>query len=197
MKKTTIVVLALAIIILATPLASAVPLKEKNNDKFQAFSTIATFSITVKASADREYIPSFDNVNKFIVSYQENMLTYTITVGSNIYYLGTDFAHTGYAVETFFDPVFANPEKTRLVSWRAIEIVVDYTFDFSAYPGGIEGTLNMRGVFTQGIGFINSLSGTGDLQNVQVKEIGLGESFDPVYKIMTVEHAGLVNDWPE
>ncbi len=197
MKKTTFAVLTLAIIVVATPLVSAIPLEEKNNDKFQAFSTTGTFSIMDVVFADHKYIPSFDNVNKIAASWEENMLTYTITVGSNSYYLGTDFAHTGYSVETAFDPVFADPAKTKVVSYRAKETMIDYTFDFSAYPGGIEGTLNMRAVFTQGIGFINSLSGTGDLQNVQAKETGLGSSFNPVTKIVTVAHAGLVHGWPE
>lgn len=197
MRRKLLTVAMAAFVILTVPFVYAVPLGEKNNDKFQTFSTTGTFSIMDMVFGSHEYIPSIDNVNKFVTSWKENMITYTITVGSNIYTLGTDFDHTGYCVETLYDPVFSDPAKTMPAGSRTYKVVVDYTFDFSAYPGGIEGTLNMRSVFSQGNGFVNSLSGTGDLQNVQAKEIGLGEIFDPVNLVITVAHAGLVHGWPE
>ncbi len=72
--------------------------------------------------------------------------------------------------------------------------MVTYMFDFSAYPGGIEGVLNMLAVFTEGSDKIRSLSGTGDLQNVQVTLLNLPGSV--VFPIITVEHGGMVSGWP-
>jgi hypothetical protein len=197
MRRESVIVLVLAIIMLATPLVSAVPLKEKNNDKFQTFGTQGTFSLFDIVNGDHQFIPSFDKVNKMVTRYEENMLTYTITVGSKTYYLGSDFAYTGNTVEVLFDPIFGDPGKTIVLGSRYEEIFVDYMFDFSAYPGGIEGTLNMHAAYTNGNGFTRSLSGTGDLQNVEVKEIGLEGSFDPNTFMETVNHAGLVHGWPE
>jgi hypothetical protein len=181
---------------LTTPLVSAVPQKEKKNDKFQTFSTEGTFSFFDMINGDHKFIPSFDNVKIFVTTYEENMITYTITVGSKTYSLGTDFAYTGHAVIIEYGPVFGDPDKTILLGSRLEKVVVDYMFDFSAYPGGIEGTLKMHSAFINGTGYTRSLSGTGDLKNVKVKETGLPGSFDPTTFIETVRHAGLVHGWP-
>lgn len=73
---------------------------------------------------------------------------------------------------------------------------VDYMFDFSAIPGGIEGTLTMRAEFNQGGRSINSLAGTGDLQNVQIKATA-SNSFNPATFILTISHEGIIHGWPE
>ncbi len=195
-KVLSSVVLFMLLSLSVISLVQAVPLEEKNNDKFETITTTGTFSILNVINGEHEYIPSFDDVKKFVTYWEDRMLTYTITVGSKTYYLGIDFAYSGYAMENKFDPVFSDPS-TKLIpiSARASNKMIDYTFDFSAYPGGIEGTLRMHGVVTQGNGFMNSLSGTGDLQNVQITEIGLPGGISK--GIVTVNHEGLVHGWPE
>jgi hypothetical protein len=198
MKKKLLLplIFLLSLSLMAPALVTADPLSERNNDKFQTITTTGTFSVFDLINGEHQYIPSFDNVNKFVTAWEEHMLTYTITVGSKTYHLGTDFDYKGYAVETKFDPIFADPS-TKLIptQWRASNKIVEYMFDFSVYPGGIEGTLNMRGVFTQGNGFTSSLSGTDDLQNVQIQQVGLPEG-GVVRGIVTVSHEGLVHGWP-
>ncbi len=74
-----------------------------------------------------------------------------------------------------------------------VHMKVDYMYDFSAVPGGIEGTLRMQAILT-GDGSplalsINSLAGTGDLQNVMIKATShLGTP---------IVHDGIVSGWQE
>jgi hypothetical protein len=72
---------------------------------------------------------------------------------------------------------------------------VDYIYDFSAVPGGIEGTLRMQSEITGDgsplVFSINSLSGTGDLQNVQIKATSMPQS-----GTYNFAHNGIVIGWP-
>ena len=67
---------------------------------------------------------------------------------------------------------------------------MDVTFDFSAYPGGIEGAVKVRSVGD----YSNSLAGTGDLRNVQVKSASYYTFSAP---FLTVFEDGTVIGWPE
>jgi hypothetical protein len=192
-----IAVALMVIAILATPLVSATPVKDKNNEKFQTFSVIATESFAQTMLAEHQYIPSVDNINRLVITVPETLTTCQITIDGKTYTLGEDFAYAGLLTYSFNQPVFNNPKVGLLYpsNSNANSTKVEYTYDFSAYPGGIEGTLNMLGEFTAGGRFINSLSGTGDLQNVQIKAIAIPPTV--VSGIVNIHHEGIVIGWPE
>ena len=186
--------LLVVVMLVATPLVSAVPLGEPNNDKFQTWHDVGTYSAIGGNAPVLTYIPSPEKVNKLVLDLDETMLTYEITVGSNTYYLGTDFAYTGHVKFTFYKPVWTGPGLLP-TQYKSDLLQVTYMFDFSAYLGGIEGVLNMRAVFTKGSDRIRSLSGTGDLQNVQAQLLNLPVA--PSFPIVTIEHGGMVSGWPD
>ncbi len=196
-KKILAFISVLLLASMAVPaLVQATPLKEKNNDKFLTWSDSATFSLFNILGGDHQYVPSVEETNKLVINYDESFITYTITIGSHTYNLGTDFTYTGHVEYTYFDPVFEGPAGLLFPSsYSASQVKVDYTLDFSAIAGGVDGTVNMRAVFGPGNSGITSLSGTGDLQNVQVK-LANGESGVSGY-VVSIAHAGLVSGWPE
>lgn len=200
-KKVLVMAVALmAVAMLATPLVGAVPWTyPRNNDKFQTYGVTGTCKFSVWMNGEHEFIPSKDKVNMLIISGDETFITYDITVGSNIYHLGTDFAYTGHFEYIFYDVTAWNPNLppyTWPSEYRAEHMIVDYVFDFSAFSDGIEGTLRLRAESNQGGLFINSLAGTGDLQNVQIKATILPAT--PLGKgIYQIGHAGIVSGWPE
>ncbi len=195
-------ILMLSVLVLALPvfmiaLVQAVPLAETNNDKFQAFGVVGTQKFSSILSSPHEYIPSIEKVNKLLITQNDVFLTYDIIVGGNTYSLGEDFTYTGIVYYMIYDPVFSNPVLG--MKWpsseSAIHIYVDYTYDFSAVAGGIEGTLHLHCVRINNAAQINSLAGTGDLQNVQIHAtLGPGGL---AAGIITLEHVGMVSGWPE
>ena len=63
-------------------------------------------------------------------------------------------------------------------------------YDFSAFAGGIEGTITMLALTTSGAKramHISSLQGTGHLKNVNIQAT-MGEGFT---------HLGVVKGWPD
>ena len=196
-KINVFTVLFLTLFMSTIMLAQAAPLKDKNNDKFQTFVEAGSYSILSYATAGATYTPSMEKTNKLILSWNEAMLTYEISIDGNTYIMGKDFIYTGYATEIFWDPVFGGSGGMIFPSdYRATQLVVDYMYDFSAFQGGIEGTLMMRAVSHGEKGStITSLAGTGDLQNVQINAFVSNGGFIPPVTI-TFEHKGLVQGWP-
>ena len=191
--------LTLAVVLLLLPISTiafayAVPLGDKDNEKFQTYYDEGTYNAAT-APVVRTYIPSFEQVNKMVGDLDETFINYKIVVDGKTYLLNKDFAYTGHATQTYFDPVFRTPAQTSVVSSRASMIMVTYMFDFSAFSGSIEGTLMMHAVFAQGNDKVHSLSGTGDLQNVQITALNL----PPVVALplVTVKHGGMVSGWPD
>ena len=183
----------LVVAILATPLAVAKPWDEKNNEKFQTFTTSFTPNVgnIIAAIGNPEYIPSEDNPNKIIYSWvEEPMVAYAINVGSNTYTLGTDFEYTGVAVLTQIGAPFTpNPALFDiLVGSKQTKFRVDYMYDFGDGDGGLDGSIQMLAITAEdGVMHIRSLRGTGDLQNVQIQATSLGG----------FTHTGIVSGWPE
>jgi hypothetical protein len=214
-KKIAITVLVLVLVLLMSTsmiaLAQAVPLKDKNNDKFETYTVVSTFSLLknifvnyptdLTLRADYKYIPSLDNCEKMTISYDEIFSACSITIdGTHTYVMGTDFAYTGHVIWTFVKPEFNSPLLGILypTGFRNANHMVDYNYDFSAFAGGIEGTLNMRAVFNPSGGIaIYSLSGTADLQNVQIKAAQTGTDSSMGGLVLTVHHGGYVFGWPE
>ena len=66
-------------------------------------------------------------------------------------------------------------------------------YDFS---DGIDGTLQMGYVVNKGAHNINTLAGTGDLRNVQIKATAWNV-LDMDLGVFTFFHEGIVSGWPE
>ncbi len=198
MKKIGVLFVSLIVVAMSViPLASAVPLSEKNNEKFESYSVTGVFSmLTVFNPSAHEFIPSEDNSNKLIISYDEAMVQYNITVNGQTYHLNKDFTYSGHALWVFTDPVMDTPYYP--ASFRSLFEIMTYTYDFSAVSGGIDGTINLRCVANGGGSYINSLSGTGDLQTVQIKAEVTGSNYVDTYPYpLTIYHAGFVSGWPD
>lgn len=200
-RKILLIVIALAVVLLATPLVSAAPVYEKeNNTKFETFHVNFVANVMTWLSGEHEFIPSMDNVNRLTINGPESFISYDITVDDKTYYQGVDFTYTGHYEYVFFDvtawlvipgiiPPYVWPSES-----RASQLIVDYEYDFLA-ASGIEGTIQMRAIANErGWMTINSLAGTGDLQNVQIKATGAGFEEAPLYY---ATHDGWVTGWPE
>ncbi len=199
MYKKLLMVALLLLVLSMMPMGfvQSVPLTEKNNDKFESFSVIGKSKFSALLNAPHEYIPSIDNANILVITEDEVFLTYDIKIGEKTYKLNEDFAYTGTLKWTFYEPVLPHPVLG--YSWplteRAIIGKVDYMFDFSAVPGGIEGTIALHATNIKGQLHINSLAGTGELQNVQIQAVAAGGSLSA--GIVTIIHEGIVFGWPE
>ena len=201
-KIVVISVLMLAVVMLVTPLVSAVPGAPKTNEKFQTWHYEKEVSFLVLLLGDHEYIPSFEEVNRLVVSTTEGFLSYEITVGSNTYVQGVDFdCIDTYTEYTATKPVFAEDDAAKL--WpedsqaQTSHLLVLTTFDFSAYTGSIEGQLRIMERGNVGNTKTTSLWGTEDLQNVQVQATYYNEADDSVPPILTVYDDGTVTGWPD
>ena len=176
-------IVILAVIILSTPLVSAqVWNNDKNNDKFESYLVIhENLPIT---DLEIDYKPNEDNPNVYVLSWGDNEGDYEIVIGGEKhYYRGVDFAYEQDCVWTAIgDPIviggFLMGSKSNI--WR-----IEYTFDFSAFEGGIDGTLEMLFVYNNGKISIRSLRGTEDLQNVQI-----------LATAVLGFHSGIVIGWP-
>jgi hypothetical protein len=199
-----IIVIPLLLVVVSMAFLSITQAKNydlKNNDKFQSFDVAASFNIMTWFMGQHEYIPSYDKVNILRMNWDETFLTYAITVGSKTYYLGTDFTYTGHVKYTFHDvtewvTTGGLPAGIWPKTYRNVEAVVDYTYDFSAVSGGLDGTIHMLAVMNNAGKMINSLDSTGDFQNVQIK--AFVETSPPnqglTYFLL---HSGIVSGWPE
>lgn len=194
-------VLLLAASMAYTSIAQATTYEPKNNEKFDTFNVASSFNIMTWFGGEKEYIPSIDKVNIYHLSWNETFISYCITVDSKTYNLGTDFIYSGHVKYTFHNvsswvttgglPPYIWPlEKSNT------EAVVDYMYDFSAVPGGLDGTIHLRCEMNNAGKFINSLDGTGDFQNVQIKAT---VDTSPPNQGLTyfLLHHGIVSGWPE
>ena len=203
-REILLTVLALAFVLLATPFVSAVPGAPKNNSKFQTwhYEKAVNFGLDIIVGGEHVYIPSFEEVNRLVISSDAGFLSYEITVGSNTYYQGVDFDCVDVFSTMYFNkPVFDNPAQLYPTESKSSGLRVDTTFDFNAYAGGVEGTLHIReigaaGAVEGGATYTFSLEGTGDLQNVQVNAVYAIAGFDDVTGVLTVVDDGTVIGWP-
>jgi hypothetical protein len=182
-KVLLLAIVILAVIMLSTPLVSAqVWNNDKNNDKFESYYVEhENLAIT---DLEIDYKPNADNPNVYVLSWGDNEGDYEIVIGGEKhYYKGVDFTYDQDCVWTAIgDPIVLGGmlmgSKSNI--WR-----IEYEFDFSAFEGGIEGTLEMLFVYNNGKISIRSLRGTGDLQNVQILATA----------VLGI-HSGIVIGWP-
>jgi len=185
-KKILVIVVALLVCsMMLTPFALAKPWNPKSNEKFETFETILGINIgpIIAAIANPEWV----NPNMVITSWVEVMDDYTITVDGVDYSLGADFEYSGVAVRTSIGAPFTTGLFGMLMGDKQNHFRVDYMYDFEIVPGGIQGTIKMLALLTNGPMSIRSLQGTGDLQNVQIQATQ-GEGFT---------HTGIVLGWPD
>jgi hypothetical protein len=165
--------------------------------KFQTFAVKGSFSFLNILKGDHQYYPSADNVEKLVINYDEKFLTNDITICGITYSLGKDFAYTGHVEMTFYNPVFGNPQLGKLYpsSYSEMKEKVVYTYDFSAVPGGLDGTIQMIANTKDGVLSIRSCDSTGNFRHVQIKATSTN-TFDPVKLEINIVHDGKVCGWP-
>lgn len=198
------------IAVLATPLVSAKPWEyPKNNDKFEQFGVTYNFdwSNYMVAAAGLEW------AKKVVITFEEQPTSlYQVRIGEDgpgqrvynqwdpISETG-DFQYSGVATLTVWDPVLPwvfDPTDvigTFFVQGSKQHFRVDYTYDFSAVPGGLEGTLTLAAIVSGNslvLGgdkamHIFSTTGTGDFRNVNVQATAGPDA----------THMGIVAGWPE
>lgn len=178
---------------MATPLVAGLSWEPKNNEKFQSFET--TLTLAGVTNTEIKYSPSEDAPNKVVISADENMVNYQITIdGSKTYIQGTDFIYSGHLTWVLFDPEMPLAFPYYLTPARMLSLDVKYSYTFLP-ASGIEGTINMHAIakgeiitdlFGPGAMLITSMKGTGDLQNVNIKATNAVGG-----------HMGTVLGWPE
>ena len=113
-----------------------------------AWNVDASFSFMDMLRANHTYVPAdkvANPVQKLTISYDEKLLTCDIKVGGVTYSLGKDFTYTGHVDYIYYNPSFSNPALGYYYpsSFSGAEATVNYMYNFSAVPGGLEGTLSM------------------------------------------------------
>jgi hypothetical protein len=181
----------LILAMMLTPLATARPWTPKNNEKFLDFDVVVGFNWlpVIEAVANPEYVPSEDNPNKVIVSWVEEATSdYTITIeGIGIYVCGTDFEYSGVATRTAIGEPYDTGSLGLPIGSKQNKFRVDYMYDFGDDGEGVDGTLEMLAQTAEdGVMYISSQRGTGDLQNVHIFATGAG-----------MGHDGIVIGWPD
>ena len=96
---------------------------------------------------------------------------------------------------TFYDPVFGSASMGKLYPTSYSEMKEEvYTYDFSAVPGGLDGTIKMIAATKDGVLSIRSYEGTGDFRHVQIKAIATS-TFDTKALTINIVHEGKVCGW--
>jgi hypothetical protein len=150
--------------------------------------------------ANHTYVPVdkvANPVQKLTISYDEKMLTCDIKVGGVIYSLGKDFTYTGHTETIFYNPSFANPTLGYLYPsvFSGEETTVNYMYNFSAVPGGLEGTISFFATLKNDVTSVVSVAGTGDFKNVEVKATKT-QWLDTDTLVINIYQDGMVSGWP-
>jgi hypothetical protein len=189
----------LTVVLLATPLIGTVAAHDANchHDRWQKFDVAGSFSFLDILQADHKYWPSTDNVRKLVMNWDENMITYDITVGGITYSLGQDFTYSGHAEFIFYDPVFENPQLGNLypTGFSAEKIRIFYKYDFSVVPGGLEGAIHLAATLENDVLTIRSLWGTRDFRDIRLRATST-DTFDEATLTVNLLHDGWVSGWP-
>lgn len=208
-----ITVTLLAVVMLATPLVAAKPWTyPKTNPKFEEYGVTYGFDWANLIGANYAATAGLEEANKVVIVYDEIAVSYQIRIGEagpeqRIYNLWDpiaetgDFTYSGVGTITVWDPVLPyafDPDDvlgTLFVNGRKQHFRVDYTYDFSAVPGGLDGTITYVALISGNSFILNGdkpmhifdTKCTGDFQNVQVQATaGAGGT-----------HMGVVSGWPE
>jgi hypothetical protein len=202
MNKKIFFVILLSAAMLISPLAGIVLATTPYTDPTAlAWSVDGSYSFYDMLRANHTYVPAdkvANPVQKLTLSYNENLLTCDIKVGGVTYSLGKDFTYTGHTDYTFYNPSFADPTLGYYYPsvYGGDEATITYMYNFSAVPGGLEGTLSMLATMKNDVFSIVSTGGTGDFKNVQVKATNSPIWFEEAKLIVHTYHTGMVSGWP-
>jgi hypothetical protein len=204
MNKKICLVILLSAAMLISPLAGIVLATNPYTDPTAlAYDVDYSFSFMDVLRANHTYVPAdkvTNPVQKVTISYDEKPLSCDIKVGGVTYSLGKDFTYTGHVDQTYYSPSFANPALGYLYpsSFSGSEGTVNYMYNFSAVPGGLEGTLSMLTTAKDGVGSIVSVGGTGDFRNVEVKASYITPRwYEAATGVVHMYHDGAVSGWPK
>jgi hypothetical protein len=166
-----------------------------------AWNVDASFNFTDMIKANHTYVPTdkvANPVQKLYISYDEKLLTCDIKVGGVTYSLGKDFTYTGHVDYIYYNPSFANPTLGYYYPsvFSSSEATVNYMYNFSAIPGGLEGTLSMLATSKDSVSSIVSVGGTGDFINTQVKATISPQWYEAAKMVVNIYHDGAVSGWP-
>jgi hypothetical protein len=166
-----------------------------------AWNVDSSFSFMDMIKANHTFVPADKTANpvqKLTISYDEKPLTCNIKVGGVTYSLGKDFTYTGHVDYIYYNPTFNSPTLGFYYpsSFSGTETTVSYMYNFSAIPGGLEGTLSMHATMKDAVGSIVSVGGTGDFWNVEVKATISPQWYDAANLVINIYHDGMVSGWP-
>jgi hypothetical protein len=152
--------------------------------------------------ANHTFVPAdkaANPVQKLTISYDEKPLTCNINVGGVTYSLGKDFTYIGHVDYIYYNPSFNSPTLGYYYpsNFSGTETTVNYMYNFSAIPGGLEGTLSMLATMKDAVGSIVSVGGTGDFKNVEVKATISPQWYDAANLVVNIYHDGMVSGWPK
>jgi hypothetical protein len=203
-KKILIFATLLVLSITLTPFALAKPWNyPKNNPKFEQYGV--TYSFDWSNYMTTAY--GLEWSKKVVVTFEEQPTSnYQIRIGEagpgqRVYNNTIDFMYSGVATLTVWDPVLPyvfdplDVIGTFFVQGSRQHFRVEYMYDFSAVPGGLEGTLILVAI-TSGNSLvlggdkpmhIFTTMGTGDFKNVNVQATAGPNA----------THMGIVSGWPE
>jgi hypothetical protein len=201
-KKSFILVILFSTFMLISPLAGITLATNPYTDPTAlAWNVDASFNFMDMIKANHTYVPAdkvANPVQKLYLSYDEKLLTCDIKVGGVTYSLGKDFTYTGHVDYIYYNPSFANPTLGYYYPsvFSSAEATVNYMYNFSAVPGGLEGTLSMLATSKDSVSSIVSVGGTGDFKNTQVKATISPQWYDAAKMVVNIYHDGMVSGWP-
>jgi hypothetical protein len=202
MNKKIFFVILLSAAMLISPLAGIVLATNPYTDPTAvAWNVDSSQSFMDTLRANHTYVPAdkvANPVQKLYINYDEKLLTCDIKVGGVTYSLDKDFTYTGHVDYIYYNPSFANPAVGYLYpsGYSGSEATIKYMYNFSAIPGGLEGTLSMLATKNNDDSSIVSVAGTGDFKNVQVKATISPQWYDAANLIVNIYHDGMVSGWP-
>jgi hypothetical protein len=203
MNKKIHLVFLLSVAMLISPFAGiALATNPYTDPTAVAWNVDASFSFMDMIRANHTYVPVdkvTNPVQKLYISYDEKLLTCDIKVGGVTYSLGKDFTYTGHVDYIYYNPSFANPTLGYYYpsGFSSSEATVNYMYNFSAIPGGLEGTLSMLATSKDSVSSIVSVAGTGDFSNTVVKATISPQWYEASKMVVNIYHDGMVSGWPK
>ena len=195
--KTKVLVITVALMAAAMLLTPMVALTEARLSR-RTQKDCEDFEVNLTTQIDPSNIEVINKGYKIILRWNETMTAYTINIDEKEYTLSEDFTYTGFATFTAWKPTGESHPVFGFPIGEYMEFEVKYMYDFSAVPGGIDGTLRMHAITRMknasdltvgGTMEIRSVYGTGDLRNVKVKATNGGPG--------NPSHIGTVCGWPD
>jgi len=190
-KIMVLTITVLTLIMFTTPLIGAVEARRSRCCDWE------DFTVNLTTALDPAAMKIEDKGYKIVLSWPETMTAYSINVDGKVYTLNNDFIYKGFARFTAWKPT-GEVSPIGFPVGEYMEFEVWYMYDFSAVFGGIDGKLKMHALSkindaadmgTAGMMKINSVWGTGDLRNVNIRATNGGPG--------NPSHVGKVCGWPD